>query len=452
MPSFHQSPAGAKIGAVVRPQAVQKESNIGFFLVMLAMLFEFGRPQDILPPLKAIPIPTLLDVSICFAVLVSRKARFSNKQTKLYVTLLAFMALWVPFATNNYWAFLILKDMTLYFFFYLGIVTFVDTTSRMHKLIFMWLGVHGLLGINGILHHGQGVGGWLGDENDFGMEMNVAIPIAFFMYQAAGNKKAKLLYIVLLALFVMSVVATSSRGAFLGLLMIGGYCWLYSSRKIVSLALGVCLAGLILIAAPQEYWDRINSITDDSTMESGTAGQRMFTWGIGWEMFLANPVLGVGQGNFPWTIGDYLGGRTWQTKSLAGRQAHSLYFTLLPELGLVGVMIYGTMIYLSYRDTRVKNLVRQASNQILGASEGEKDIQFSRAILSGNAILGGMIGYLATSTFISTLYYPTFWVMMGLAVALRNTILVYTENQPGTVASQVSSKLSSPWIKHRVMT
>jgi hypothetical protein len=41
---------------------------------MLALLFEFGRPQDILPPLKVVPIPTLLDVSIFLAVLVSGKA------------------------------------------------------------------------------------------------------------------------------------------------------------------------------------------------------------------------------------------------------------------------------------------------------------------------------------------------------------------------------------------
>jgi ferredoxin len=83
------------------------------------------------------------------------------------------------------------KDMTLYFFFYLGIVTFVDSTSRMNKLIVMWLGVHGLLAINGMLHQGRGVGGWLGDENDFGMEMNVAVPVAFFMYQAAKNKRVQ---------------------------------------------------------------------------------------------------------------------------------------------------------------------------------------------------------------------------------------------------------------------
>lgn len=409
------------------------ESNVGLYLVMLAMLFEFGRPQELFPPLKAIPIPTLLDVSIAVTVFLSGKSNFSNKQTKLWMGLLVFMALWVPFANNNYHALMTVKDMTLCFFFYLGIVAFINSISRMHKLILMWLGVHTVLAINGLLHGGRGVGGWLGDENDFGMEMNVAVPVAFFMYQAAKNRPAKLLYMGLLGLFVMSVVATFSRGAFLGLLAVGAYCWFYSPRKIMSLILGICLVGLVLIAAPQEYWDRINSITDDSTMEYGTAGQRVFTWGIGWEMFLANPIFGVGQSNFPWTIGEYLGGRTWQTKSLAGRQAHSLYFTLLPELGMVGVIIFGSMVYFSYRDTRVTGLIHRASRGNTAVRKEENDPQLSRAILYGNAILGGMMGYLTTSTFISTLYYPTFWIMMALAVALRNTTMTLPgENHEAT--------------------
>lgn len=419
------SSSGPQFGSAVRLQPAPKESNIGFYLVLLAMLFEFGRPQDVVPLLKALPIPTLLDVLLFLAVIVSGKASFGNAQTKLWIALLFYMGLWVPFANNNFWAFMVLKEMTLYFFFYLGIVTFVNSTSRMQVLIFMWLGVHAVLGINGILHHGQGVGGWLGDENDFGMEMNVAVPVAFFMYQAATTQRMKLLFIALLGLFVMSVVSTSSRGAFLGLLAIGAYCWFYSPKKVMSLIVGICLAGLVLIAAPQEYWDRISSITDDSTMETGTAGQRMFTWGIGWEMFLANPVFGVGQSNFPWTISEYLGGRTWQTKSLAGRQAHSLYFTLLPELGLVGVIIFGSMIYLNYRDTRVNKIlpIRPRGMGMPTQKPEDKDPQVARAILIGNAILGGMIGYLVTSTFISTLYYPTFWIMMALCVALRNTTM-----------------------------
>ena len=78
-----------------------------------------------------------------------------------------------------------------------------------------------------------------------------------------------------------------------------------------------------------------------------------------------------------------------------------------------------------------------------------QDLQISRATLYGNAILGGMIGYLATSTFISTLYYPTFWIMMALAVALRNTTQAYTVSQPGASAASTFTPKVSLWDRPR---
>ena len=89
------------------------ESNIGFYLVLVALLFEFGRPQDFLPPLKVIPFPSLIDVSLGLAVLISGKASLANIQTRLWMGLLGFMALWVPFANNNFHALMTFKDMTL---------------------------------------------------------------------------------------------------------------------------------------------------------------------------------------------------------------------------------------------------------------------------------------------------------------------------------------------------
>lgn len=440
--------AGNRLGKVMGSAVVPKRPELGFYLVLLAMLFEFGRPQDFLPFLKIIPFPSLVDALLALAVFSSGRANLSKPQTKLWICLLVFMALWVPFANNNFWAFTTFKDMTLAFFFYLGIITFVNTTGRMQKVIVVWLGVHALLAINGMLHQGRGVGGWLGDENDFAMEMNVAVPFAFFMYQGTTAKGAKILYLVLLGIFVLSSISTGSRGGFLGLVLVGAFCWFYSPRKVLSLILLIAVFLLVLVAAPQEYWDRIRTITDDSTMETGTAGQRMFSWGIGWEMFLANPVLGVGQSNFPWTIGEYLGGRTWQTKSLAGRQAHSLYFTLLPELGLVGVFIFWSMVVLNYKDARYCNSLGVPQRTMSPRASVQRDTDLEKAAWFGNAILGALVAFLVTSAFISTLYYPTFWILTGLVVALRNTSEQYAKNTLAGVSLPTPLRLT-PWGRPR---
>ena len=75
------------VGAAARHQPAHQESNLGFYLVLVAMIFEFGRPQDFLPPLKIIPFPSLIDVSLALAVFSQGKSSFANKQTKLWIGL-----------------------------------------------------------------------------------------------------------------------------------------------------------------------------------------------------------------------------------------------------------------------------------------------------------------------------------------------------------------------------
>ena len=123
------------IGRAPRAQ----ESNAGFYLVLAYVFFEFGRPQELVPGLTIIPFGTGLSILILFKVLASRKLDFSRVQTRLWLFLLAVMAVHVPIAVNNYWALITLKDMILLYFVYLGIVTFVDSLDKMMTLIKLWL-------------------------------------------------------------------------------------------------------------------------------------------------------------------------------------------------------------------------------------------------------------------------------------------------------------------------
>ena len=129
-----------KLGSL-SPLRQVPESKAGFYLVLAYLLFEFGRPQEIVPGLRAIPFGTGLSVLILLNVLMSGKLDFSRAQTKLWIPLFAVMAIHVPIAVNNYWALMTFKDMVLLFFVYLGIVTFVNSLERMMKMMRMWVGI-----------------------------------------------------------------------------------------------------------------------------------------------------------------------------------------------------------------------------------------------------------------------------------------------------------------------
>lgn len=399
---------------------VAPESKTGFYLVLVYLLFEFGRPQDVIPGLSAIPFATGLSVLIFLNVVRSGKIDFSRLQTKLWIPLFVVMAIHVLIAINNFQALMTLKDMILLYAVYLGITVFIDSTEKMMTCIKMWLGIHAFLAIMGTLQGGHGIGGWMGDENDFCMVMNMVVPFAYFLLFSMTDAVQKIKYLAFLGTFILAAMATLSRGGFVGLVAVGAYCWYRSPKKGNALVVLLIAMMFMVLFAPQTYWDEIASSTSDETMgNEGTGGARLYTWGIGVDMFFHNPIIGVGQSNFQWTIGEYEAGRTFHTRSFAGRQAHSAWVTLIAELGLAGIVIVGGMFFQCYRDLAFVRRIfappqtREEHGQIIKVGE---DVH----VYLARAMEGSLIGFIISSVFISTLWYPSMWVMIGLVVALRN--------------------------------
>lgn len=407
-----------KAWAAGQPRQAQ-ESKVGFYLVLAYLFFEFGRPQELIPGFRVIPFGTGISVLILLKVLMSGRLDFSRLQTKLWLPLLAVMAIHVPIAVNNYWALMTFKDMFLLYCVYLGIVTFVDSLEKMMTLMMMWMGIHGFLAVMGIAKGGVGIGAWMGDENDFCMVMNMAVPFGYFLLFSATGVAQKMKYLGFLGMFILAAMASLSRGGFIGLASVGVYCWYRSPKKLNALIVVVVAVLFMLVLAPEKYWDEIASSTSDETMGRGTGAQRLYTWGVGMDMFYANPIIGVGQSNFPWTFEIYEAGQKFNDKSISGRQAHSAWVTLISELGLVGIVVIGAMLFQSYRDlTWVRKRFapaesRQKHGQIVQAGE---DIRMYLA----RAMEGSLIGFIVSGVFISTLWYPILWTMMALVVALRN--------------------------------
>jgi hypothetical protein len=343
------------------------------------------------------------------------------------------MAIHVPFAVNNYWALITFKDMFLLFCVFLGIITFIDSVERMMIVMKAWLLVHAFLAIMGIANGGFGIGGWMGDENDFCMVMDMVVPFAYFLLFPATGAVQKIKYLAFLGTFLLAAMATLSRGGFMGLAAVGAYCWYRSPKKGNALVVLSIAVMFMVLFAPQTYWDEISSSTSDETMsEEGTGGARLYTWGIGLEMFYSNPIIGIGQGNFPWTIHIYEAGEKFHDRSFSGRQAHSAWVTLIAELGLAGVLIVGWMLFQCYRDlafvrrTFASPRVREKHGQIMKTGE---DVR----IYLARAMEGSLIGFIMSSVFISTLWYPSMWIMIGLVVALRNI----SDSENANVGSEV---------------
>lgn len=410
--------------------ADKAEPMIPFYLVLIYLFLEFARPQTLVPVLQYLHLPAITVVLIGVSLLIFGKINIKDKQTVLFMLLLLEMIVHGPIAVNNYWAFTVFYAMSITFIAYLGIVNLVDNHKKYDILIkywivtFIYLAIYGYFNAN--LHlpkyrrYGIGVGGFIGDANDYCMALNTILPFAVFGIFTAKKNLQKIYFIFLVCLFLFIIILTESRGGFIGLVSVATYCWLRSNKKIALAALMGLLIVFALAVAPGNYWNEIQSIKTENTEANpyGTGAQRVYSWKLGWKMFQENPIIGVGQGNYPWNVGDTeeQTGVTWKTRSIKGRAAHSLYFTLLPELGIVGSILYLLIIFFSFKDLKnIKDISRKQKNF-------SSDEYYKKVYYLALALEASLIGFLVSSVFISTLYYPNFWLLCAFIVALKKVV------------------------------
>jgi probable O-glycosylation ligase (exosortase A-associated) len=418
--------------AVVKPglrshasRATSSEPTWAPYGAITAVLFaylivDYVRPHDLWPPL-ALARPGLLLTLILIPFSLTRFGDpvYRDKGIRCLMLFIAFGAFSVVYAFNTYWVYQYSKLMTQ--FFLAGVIpicVLISTMGRLRKLMALWVGVHCYLGAYGMLNGGLGPGSFLEDENDLALALNMALPYAYFLQRSPSlSKRHRLALLVAIALIVGGVIATMSRGGFIGLIVTTAAI-VWCSKNRLRNALVVCaLAAVFVLFTPQQYKSEVQTITN---VGDETRLERLVSWELAWRMFLDNPVLGVGFGNYPWRVQEYQEEGDY-SRGLGGRAAHSFYFTLWPETGLVGTLLV-TMIVL-----HIVNRQRRALKIGREAPPGE-DGEFIEAC--ARATIVALISFLATSTFISVLYYPELWYLLGFSYAIHRNAQSLTAAKP----------------------
>jgi probable O-glycosylation ligase (exosortase A-associated) len=262
-----------------------------------------------------------------------------------------------------------------------------------------WILITGYVAFYSILHSGKGSGGWFNDENDLSLFLNTMLPFAYYLIFFQKKTILKLLYISALVLCLIAEILSFSRGGFVGLFAVGFSIWFFGKNRLRNGIILFLIVALMGIFAGSEYWSEMSTITET---ESGTAQSRIQMWKSAWLMFLDNP-LGVGGNNFQVRFDEY------QTdhfrRGMWGRPAHSLWFTLIPELGIFGSLIYLLLLRANIKDIWFLKRLKTDND----------DFRFLHTL--SLAIIASLAGYFASGTFLSVLYYPYYWYLTGLIVA-----------------------------------
>jgi len=385
------------------------------------LLFEYLRIHDMIPILGKLKIQTAF--LALFILVVARQFREAKMrlapQSRLFWGFLGLAFATIPLATNWFYAYQFAYALALTLVGHFAIVYILRNEQDLRTFFAWFIGIHIYLAVQGISGYSAshfnaqgytstgGVGGYfLGDENDFSLALNIALPLAIYLFRQARTTRSRVGWGVGIAAMLITIVFTFSRGGFVGLAAMALYWAVTSTKK--SEAIGaLALAAIVVIAvAPAEYWTRIGTITGEDPY--GTREQRENYWAAARRMFMASPIWGVGGGNFGVLLPDYayeipagLLPNQW------GRATHSLYYQLLAEFGLVGVFLIGAVLVLNFRDLRqIRALGRK------GRCSGSIEQLAECLRLS-------WVGVLVSGTFVSVLGYPHLYYLTALTIVVH---------------------------------
>ena len=375
-----------------------------FRLLAIFLVIEYARPQ-LLFQLR------LQFITIVLMPFLWWRAK-DRPWSKILTAQLLFL-LWtiksVPLAHNWYAVYFNTRVLFGLISISLGLSWICSDLRDYRRIIWLWVSIMVYQACFALAHGGHGYGGFVGDENELALAVALAIPFCFFGFERLRGR-GRWLCLIGMVLLVAASVASLSRGGFLALVGVAGACWLTSRHKLRALAVLVAAAIIFVIAIPQTYVNEIMSIRQT---HEGTAQSREFLWTAAWNMFKAHPILGVGAGNATFLVGqyqptDFSDLPNYQDQDWSGIQIHSVYFQGIAEHAVIGMGIWLSIAFFHFATLRRVRRRRDLPPEARRAVE-----------LYAPALSAAMVGYLIAGAFISVGYYPYYYYLSALAVALE---------------------------------
>lgn len=239
------------------------------------------------------------------------------------------------------------------------------------------------------------------DANELALLISTSIPLSVSLIKTYKNMLIKLCLFVSIILIIATVFMTYSRGGFISLFfIILSLLFLERKRKIV-IVLAVALFIFLLYyflthLAHSKIMLRL--LTKDTSFI-----QRLQLYKGGISMFLSNPVLGVGLGNFLFWSTTYTG-------LITSLIAHNIFIQVAAELGIGGIFFFVAVLVVVLK-TNLKSyrLAKEASDRnYLNMAEG-----VSIAFMS----------FTVGNLFLTLHFDQAYWILIGLSVAFYNLIM-----------------------------
>jgi len=283
------------------------------------------------------------------------------------------------------------------------LLTLMLTTSmaRIHALVWtigVSLGFYGIKGgLWSLIHGGTNrvygpTGTFIGGNNEIGLALVMTAPLLWYLAVETTNRKLKLGLYGAAGLTLVATVGTHSRGAFLGIAVIGLMMFMKAKRKLLPLLMGIAFTVTLPYIVPQEWFDRMHTI--ETYEEDASATNRIEAWKK--SIVVANHRI--------------TGGGYEIIRITNGVDCHSIYFEVLSEHGWPGLVMFlglGAMSF--FKCSRVRRLTRRRP-------------EMTRAYNLASMLQVSFAGYATSGAFLGLAYFDLFYVLVVLTVVLDSVV------------------------------
>jgi putative inorganic carbon (hco3(-)) transporter len=253
------------------------------------------------------------------------------------------------------------------------------------------------------------LGGPLNSSVYFAVILVVTIPMGLALLRISLDPFQRTVTALALVPIVLAALLTYSRGGALVLALVVGLSLLRHRLRLQHLLVGGLALAFIAVATPPVVWERIETLGKpfsgrevgglvDASVEIRLGAQLTAV-----EMFLSNPLVGVGAGNYPPLYAEY--SRYLGLRSVSSEfTPHNLYLEILAETGLLGLLAYAQAALVPLLALR---RARRAPSDDPRAHD-------RRELQAGLEI--AFVGYLAASFLLHGAYPRYFWILLALVV------------------------------------
>ena len=386
-----------------------------------------------------VPVVFIVAIVTMIGMLITNEAKRMVWSREIII-LLVFLA-WMAVTTTQAFFFDLAVDQYIKVI-KIQILTFMallllTTKERVH--LFIWiialsLGFYGIKGgiftiLNGGVFRVQGpTSSFIEGNNEIALALIMTIPLMRYLHLQESRKLVKWGLAVAMLLTAIAAVGSQSRGALVGILVMGSLLWFKSRNKLASALLIVIAVAAIASIMPEEWYARMSTI--GSFDQDSSAQGRINAWWVAWNV--ANDRL---TGGGFWMFQESVFQRYAPIPG-AVHDAHSIYFQMLGHHGFFGLFLFLALLSMTWLKCGAIIRIARKNPELKWAQDLAAMIQVS------------MIGYMSAGAFLGLGYFDYIYHLIAVTVIVHHLL---TRAKSSSINSAVSREAPPKAIARRLV-